>query len=477
MVERNCAKFSGCSISTNTVTRMTSENPFIEPPQHSSSSSFDFSVPTTMVADESISDNPAPSGEELNEATNPFVQESIAMFVAIGSVFFLIINLCIFFFVYRSRMKSAAASSCCLNRTCCTADDNDGKIAVLDSNNVVNDCYKTKTFITTDGSEDVYAARKNNKKSSAAASSDDYQPAAAKLASIKPEAMVGKRIKRWPLSRQCSGSTITMDPHTKVKEWIAQEIMYKCSPKHLRKPKESELTTVSAAAAAATLSSSSNNNGKKNKTKKTKKNAPSSSEATVGKKRRKVSVAIDATAAARTASVLKQIPIELTKSLDEGMSIGRPVQLKPSSSLTAIPVSSKRRTLDRSCALSSEEYDDFTSSSSKHNVSGTHKTSATIRLKTPAIVREQLTTNDSSSAIADESFLRNFEPTKLLLLEDMYSRVDKKAKKKLKSFSTTDESKDNQQQQQHTTADNSVDSSGHYEDINVTSYREDRSNV
>ncbi|KAJ8870817.1 hypothetical protein PR048_027116 [Dryococelus australis] len=116
--------------------------------------------------------------------------------------------------------------------------------------------------------------------------------------------------KRWRLSRQCSAST--MDPHTKVREWIAQEIVQKCSPRFLRKAKlhhhhqqvsfEDQVppsTSTESHPTATTSRHGMTTNSQRSRAFK------------------KVSVAVDATPSARTASILKQTPIEVSKSLDQ----------------------------------------------------------------------------------------------------------------------------------------------------------------
>jgi len=61
------------------------------------------------------------------------------------------------------------------------------------------------------------------------------------LASVKPEAIGGKRLGKWAeISRQRSSSTITMDPHTRVKEWINTEIIQRYSPRILRRQRREE---------------------------------------------------------------------------------------------------------------------------------------------------------------------------------------------------------------------------------------------
>ncbi|XP_063836327.1 uncharacterized protein LOC135085457 [Ostrinia nubilalis] len=167
---------------------------------------------------------------------------------------------------------------------------------------------------------------------------------------------------RFQLRRHLS--TSTLDAHTKVRDWIANEVMHRCSPGILRKsnsdlntdkqlslPKPftrseellsdskkinkdtlkvsdakavlektgktrtSEKTT--STSALGSYSSLSSNKHSLSSTKHPKKSTDSlKSKGTDSVKSKKVSVAIDATPAARTNSILKQEPIEISKSLD-----------------------------------------------------------------------------------------------------------------------------------------------------------------
>lgn len=91
-----------------------------------------------------------------------------------------------------------------------------------------------------------------------------------------------------------------------------------------------------------------------------------------------MSVAIDATPAARTISVLKQTPIELTKSMDTMGYLER-VEIKPSLSLGSI----NKKSLTRSDAICTES-DDLLSSQDT-----LHKSSTSIQLK-PAAKEKRL---------------------------------------------------------------------------------------
>ncbi|KAF6206600.1 hypothetical protein GE061_017836 [Apolygus lucorum] len=107
---------------------------------------------------------------------------------------------------------------------------------------------------------------------------------------------VVKRQEEWPdIYRPGSSSTVTIDPHTKVAEWMGQKV------------KNTNLKQSNVARNKTDRSSDTDNAS-----------AATTSKACEKKAVKKVSVAIDATPSARSASVLKQIPIELTKSLDYG---------------------------------------------------------------------------------------------------------------------------------------------------------------
>ncbi|XP_050461016.1 uncharacterized protein LOC126856509 isoform X2 [Cataglyphis hispanica] len=124
--------------------------------------------------------------------------------------------------------------------------------------------------------------------------------------------------RRSKLSRQNSSSTI--DTHIKVREWIQQEIVHRCSPRFLRKTRET---------LQKEHQEKLNKQQQEEKQRiieealKEKKDEPIYDENPAlvvrpGKKSKlpKVSVAIDATPATRTESILNQVPIELMRSID-----------------------------------------------------------------------------------------------------------------------------------------------------------------
>ncbi|KOB65449.1 Neuroligin-4, X-linked [Operophtera brumata] len=171
---------------------------------------------------------------------------------------------------------------------------------------------------------------------------------------------------RFQLRRHLS--TSTLDAHTKVRDWIANEVMHRCSPAILRKSnsdinndkhlsvvkpftrseellsdnrrthsdhlkindgikntakndakgKTSEKTT--STSALGSHSSITSNKHSINSIKKASKSSDSlKSKATESIKSKKVSVAIDATPSARTRSILHQEPIKILKSFDSSV--------------------------------------------------------------------------------------------------------------------------------------------------------------
>jgi hypothetical protein len=132
--------------------------------------------------------------------------------------------------------------------------------------------------------------------------------------------------KRWQLSRQCSAST--MDPHTKVREWIAHEIVQRCSPRFLRRAKFQLQTQANRSVLQKDSSFDTSIDQLSSAVMTADNREPNASSPALSKptttttlqraKVKKVSVAVDATPAARSASVLKQIPVEqMSKSMQE----------------------------------------------------------------------------------------------------------------------------------------------------------------
>lgn len=111
------------------------------------------------------------------------------------------------------------------------------------------------------------------------------------------------------LSRQMSNSTI--DAHTKVRDWITQEIVQKYSPRIIKRPRTASIKVPKSSAANIPLDFEKDSTLGRTPTR-----PVSPTDDTKKVKPTKVSVAIDATPSGRGPSVLMQQPIELTKSLD-----------------------------------------------------------------------------------------------------------------------------------------------------------------
>ncbi|CAG9853637.1 unnamed protein product [Phyllotreta striolata] len=110
---------------------------------------------------------------------------------------------------------------------------------------------------------------------------------------------------KYKLTRQMSGSTI--DAHTKVREWITQEIIQKYSPRILRKNRKDESDNRHSIVHNKSLLPQEIDIPKETAMKTSTITRP---------KIPKVSVGIDATPSGRGQSVLRQEPIEIMKSFD-----------------------------------------------------------------------------------------------------------------------------------------------------------------
>uniref|UniRef100_A0A1B6L0Q2 Carboxylesterase type B domain-containing protein n=1 Tax=Graphocephala atropunctata TaxID=36148 RepID=A0A1B6L0Q2_9HEMI len=295
------------------------------------------SEPDLNSHQETINDPETDGQSNRLNAIASSVTLSIVIFVGIS---FLLVNLCAFIGLYYQRDKLKVRERIVNTRYRCvnvgTEDDdvedhymkNDGQAAVVETGKDIKNA-EIKSILKS--SEGIYEQVKSG--------------------SVKT-ASVGKAGKRMGISRQASSSTVTIDPHTKVKEWIAQEIVQRCSPRFLRKGKKTELKAGSYDTYADQLDQISNKTLDSNTSK------VGSLSMLPKPKAKKVSVAIDATPATRSASVLQQTPIELTKSMDEGLAL---TCLSPSPYSESIKAASsmvtilKRPSLLRSDAMNSDE--------------------------------------------------------------------------------------------------------------------------
>lgn len=166
------------------------------------------------------------------------------------------------------------------------------------------------------------------------------------------KASEGSSNQRFKLTRNISSSTL--DPHTKVRDWIAQEIVQKCSPRFLRRTRQ-QFALEHKRKESIGKSTKGNHKNSSNNTNPIKTNSTSgpspvrpvspnckNSSVSSTQKPKKVSVAIDATADARSSSVLKQEPIELSKSL-ESCSSPAPGRMRRSMTLEDFTMDEKPR--------------------------------------------------------------------------------------------------------------------------------------
>lgn len=165
------------------------------------------------------------------------------------------------------------------------------------------------------------------------------------------KASEGSSNQRFKLSRQISSSTL--DPHTKVRDWIAHEIVQRCSPRFLRrtrqqfalehKQKESlnKSNKTNKGTSRGTTTINTNSTTGQPPTRPVSPGCKNSSTSSQHKPK-KISVAIDATADARSSSVLKQQPIEFSKSFDSA-NPPAPGRMRRSATLEDFTVDEKLR--------------------------------------------------------------------------------------------------------------------------------------
>lgn len=282
-------------------------------------------------------------GEEDKEKTLNAIASSVTLSIVIFvGISFLLVNMCAFIGLYYQRDKLKVRERIVNSRYRCVnvggGDDdddveerymkNESAAAALESSRDLKNIEIKSILKSSDG---IY---------------EQVKAGSGKTASI------GKSGKRMGIVRQASSSTVTIDPHTKVKEWIAHEIIQRCSPRFMRKVKKSDFKTGSCDIYADHTDQTSNKTVDSNVSKVGSLNTISKQKA------KKVSVAVDATPATRSASVLQQTPIELTKSMDEGLVLSGLSQspgvesMKASTSLMTIL---KRPSLQRSAAMNSDE--------------------------------------------------------------------------------------------------------------------------
>lgn len=337
-----------------------------------------FSLPTLSPNDpmtrpnessEELNPGEEPSAEPSDKKTQEHVEASssvvVSLIIIIG-ILFLLVNICAFGGIYYQRDKLRVRERLFNNRFRC------------------NGANTSRTF--GEDEDDVYMKTEEPEIANVHKFNKNQAYDSVALASVKPEAIGGKRLGKWTeISRQRSSSSVTMDPHTRVKEWINTEIIQRYSPRILRRQRREDKKRQLVCAEdplimtekAVVVGAGARADKSRNKVIDRANSINSFLDllvvvVTSVKFYSQVSVAIDATPAARTISVLKQTPIELTKSMDTMGHLER-VNIKPSLSLGSI----NKKSLTRSDAL--HESDDMLSSQDT-----LHKSSTSIQLKPAA---------------------------------------------------------------------------------------------
>lgn len=197
-----------------------------------------FSLPTLMPDDpmlkpDEFPEEPNPGEEPSAEPSDKKIQETVeasssfvvSLIIIIG-ILFLLVNICAFGGIYYQRDKLRVRERLFNNRFRCNGANTSRTFD--DDEDEQNDVYM-KTTAEEPEIANVHKFNKNQAYNSVT------------LASVKPEAIGGKRLGKWAeISRQRSSSTITMDPHTRVKEWINTEIIQRYSPRILRRQRREE---------------------------------------------------------------------------------------------------------------------------------------------------------------------------------------------------------------------------------------------
>ncbi|PNF43770.1 hypothetical protein B7P43_G11411 [Cryptotermes secundus] len=254
---------------------------------------------------------------------------SLAMSIVIViGVCLLLVNLCAFAGLYYKRDRLRAQERLMKKRYEDVEPTNNRELYMNQTKDEEND-EENITALQITGREDIKKNKKNQ-----SSGEETYEAVRSRVKTVDgreggvEEEDVGENSsKRWRLSRQCSAST--MDPHTKVREWIAHEIVQRCSPRFLRRAKfqlqtqanrpvlqkDSSFDTSIDQLSSAVMTTAENCEPNPSSPALSK---PTTTTTLQRARVKKVSVAVDATPAARSASVLKQIPIEqLSKSLEE----------------------------------------------------------------------------------------------------------------------------------------------------------------
>lgn len=171
----------------------------------------------------------ATAAEETAAASSSAV---VSLIIIIG-ILFLLVNVCAFGGIYYQRDKLRVRERLFNNRFRC---DGANTSHTFDEDDDDDDDHPQHrggrggdVYMKTGDTVDVHKFNKSQAYDSVA------------VASVKPEAIGGKRLGKWAeISRQRSSSTLTMDPHTRVKEWINTEIIQRYSPRILRRQRREE---------------------------------------------------------------------------------------------------------------------------------------------------------------------------------------------------------------------------------------------
>ncbi|XP_025268579.1 uncharacterized protein LOC105254067 isoform X2 [Camponotus floridanus] len=231
------------------------------------------------------------AGQGSTVETDTFKSSSTLMMVIVFFVVFILINFTAFLYIYYKKQSMRGKEKSLKRRASEKKDD-----SVKRSKTDKHENHYGQLGYKSDSKPDLNDVIKNDK-------------------AYDNNSNFGRRSK---LSRQNSSSTI--DTHIKVREWIQQEIVHRCSPRFLRKTRET---------LQKEHQEKLNKQQQEEKQRiieealKEKKDDPIYDESPAlvvrpGKKSKlpKISVAIDATPATRTESVLNQVPIELTRSIE-----------------------------------------------------------------------------------------------------------------------------------------------------------------
>ncbi|XP_017763245.1 PREDICTED: uncharacterized protein LOC108553017 [Eufriesea mexicana] len=258
----------------------------------------EFSVPDDSTTAPDATTSSQSDGEVIPQPSTPKSSSVITMLTGFG-ILFLFINFTAFLYLY-CKKQEAKSKGTGLKRRVSQKEDSKRTKSDKYENHYGELGYKS------DSKPDLNDVIKNDK-------------------AYDNNSNFGRRSK---LSRQNSGSTI--DTHVKVREWIQQEIVHRCSPRFLRKTRE---TLQKEHEDKLTKQQEEEQKRLEEELSKERKEEPiyDKDPALVirpGKKSKvpKVSVAIDATPATRTESILNQIPIELAKSVEPDESFDKSIE-------------------------------------------------------------------------------------------------------------------------------------------------------